>query len=246
VGGRGRPPRVSDPAGALSYFHVSVEETDLVIGVPKDRFSERLAAETTREVEALRRRLELYLKDDPAFLTALEPRPPLPGAPPIVRMMCEAGERVGVGPMAAVAGAVAELVGRRLLARCGEVIVENGGDIFLASRTTRRVGIHAGGSPFSGRIALAIDPQETPIGVCTSSGTVGHSLSLGNADAVVVTADSVALADAAATAAANAVHGDADLERAVALALNVRGVRGAVAIRGDRLAAKGEVRLAPC
>jgi ApbE superfamily uncharacterized protein (UPF0280 family) len=99
-----------------------------------------------------------------------------------VREMADATREVGVGPMAAVAGAIAESVGKELLPYSDEVIVENGGDIFLKTSKERFIGVYAGKSKFTKKIAFSILPDETPLGVCTSSGTVGHSLSFGYAD----------------------------------------------------------------
>jgi ApbE superfamily uncharacterized protein (UPF0280 family) len=146
--------------------------------------------------------------------------------------------------MAAVAGAIAEAVGRELLAFSPEIIVENGGDIFMAIERSRTVGIYAGESPFSGKLALQVDPGETPLGICTSSGTVGHSLSFGRADAVIVVSPSTALADAAATAICNMVQDDDDIPRAVDLAQNIDRVAGVVVIKGERMGMWGRVRLA--
>lgn len=184
-----------------------------------------------------------YLAQHPGFAAALEPVEAEQGAPGIVRDMTEAGRAAGVGPMAAVAGAIAQRVGGRLRRHSPEVIVENGGDIFLATAEARRVVIWAGDSPLSGRIALRIEPEATPLGVCTSSGTVGHSLSLGRADAAVVAARSAALADAAATALGNLVHGPADIEPALARICRIRGVHGALAIVGKHLGAQGRLVL---
>ena len=110
--------------------------------------------------------------------------------------MIFAAQAAGVGPMAAVAGALAEQVGQRLLKSTSEVIIENGGDIFIGARQILTVGVYAGGSPLSLKLGLRIDPAKGIRGICTSSGTVGHSLSFGKADAVCVLSDSCALADA--------------------------------------------------
>ena len=114
--------------------------------------------------------------------------------------MVKAGKNAGVGPMAAVAGAIAEHVGLGLLKSTNHVIVENGGDIFIKTDAPLTVGIFAGKSSLSLRIGIRLSGGPKPMAVCTSSGTVGHSLSLGRADAVCVAADSCAIADAAATA----------------------------------------------
>jgi hypothetical protein len=125
------------------------------------------------------------------------------------------------------------------------VIVENGGDLYLIGTAPRRVLLVAGDSPVSGRVAIALAPGDLPMAVCTSSGTVGHSVSLGTAHAVTVLAADGAVADAAATAAGNLVHGPDDIERALARALAVTGVRGAVVIAGERIGAAGAVTLVP-
>lgn len=229
----------------LIHFQVAVAETDLDIGVRRERFSEQLAAYVEETVRACRGPLEDYIQKDPGFLKALTPYDPLPDAPFIVQTMAEAGRLAGVGPMAAVAGAVAEWVGKLLAKHSRDVIVENGGDIFLRASRIRRVGIFAGNSVLSNRVALEIRPEETPLGICTSSGKVGASLSFGQADAVVVLSPSTPLADAAATACGNLIRSTADLEKALEFAAAIKGVNGAVAIKDDRLAAWGKVKLIP-
>jgi ApbE superfamily uncharacterized protein (UPF0280 family) len=147
--------------------------------------------------------------------------------------------------MAAVAGAIAEAVGRDLLAFSREVIVENGGDIFLKVCKKRLVGVYAGQSAFTRKVGLEILPRETPLGVCTSSGTIGHSLSLGSADAVVVLSPSAALADAAATALCNMVRTAADIPGVIEKARSIEGLRGGTIIVGDKMAVWGKVRIVP-
>jgi hypothetical protein len=147
--------------------------------------------------------------------------------------------------MAAVAGAVAERVARALSERSAEVIVENGGDVYVVGRTARRVLVTAGDSPLSGSAAIELLPADMPVAVCTSSGRVGHSVSLGSAHAVTVVATDGALADAVATAAANRVHSVDDIESALAWAHRVTGVRGVLVIVDDRMGAVGELRLLP-
>ncbi len=143
----------------------------------------------------------------PEFLKSLAPVTAASDAPPLFRTMIEAAEAAGVGPMAAVAGAVAQADGRFLVEDSPQVIVENGGDIFPASREDRLVSIYAGDSPFSQELDIRVGAAQTPIGLCTSSGTVGHSLSLGRSDAVSVLSPSTAMADAAATAGGNLIQG---------------------------------------
>lgn len=229
----------------LVHFQVAVAETDLDIGVRKERFSSELVAWVEEMIRACRRPLEDYIQRDPGFLSALTPYTVLPDAPLMVQTMAEAGRLAGVGPMAAVAGAVAESVGKAISKRSRDVIVENGGDIFLRSSRIRKVGIFAGDSPLSNRVTIEIRPDETPLGICTSSGKVGPSLSFGRADAVVVLSPAVALADAVATACGNLIQSTDDLARALEFASGIRGVKGVLVIKDDRLAVWGSVKLLP-
>ena len=229
----------------LVHFQLAVQETDLDIGVRKDRFSEELVEWVEETIRLCRRPLEDYIQRDPGFVNALTPYVVLPDAPLIVQTMAEAGRLAGVGPMAAVAGAVAEWVGKSIAKRSRDVIVENGGDIFLRTSRIRKVGVFAGDSPLSNRVALEIRPDQTPLGICTSSGKVGPSLSFGKADAVVVLSRSVPLADAVATACGNLVQTVNDLERTLEFASEIPGITGVLVIKDDRLAVWGSVKLLP-
>ena len=222
----------------LAAFTVTVKETDLYI-----RATSNLQRKAHRLVLKYRKQLEQYIEKDPDFLTTLKPLPVPEHAPRIVLDMIEASRQANVGPMAAVAGAVAEWVGQDLLEYSPEIIVENGGDIFLKITRKRIVGIYAGDSPLTGKLGLEIMPQDTPLGVCTSSGTVGHSLSFGKADAVVVTAGSATLADAAATAICNKVSQPDDINSAIELGRNIAGLKGIVIIMGSSIGVWGDVKL---
>lgn len=152
-----------------------------------------------------RQDLERYIADDPFFVATLEPYPLQTGIP-VVDRMAAAGVSAGVGPMAAVAGAIA-CAGVEEMVRAGArlAVIDNGGDIALVSDRTLTVGIHAGSSPYSDRIAFRVPPQDQILGICTSSATVGPSISLGYADAVCVISHNPCLADAWATALCNSV-----------------------------------------
>ena len=223
----------------LVSFNVVVKETDLYI-----RARRLLKDKAFEIVQRQRALLENFITRHPGFLTALTPFPVGDEAPAIVRTMEEAAEKVNVGPMAAVAGAFAEFVGRDLLKFSAEIIVENGGDIFMKTAKSRLVGVYAGeDSPLTGKIALKIEPADTPLGVCTSSGTVGHSLSFGKSDAVVVLSASTALADAAATAIGNIVKEETDIEKALGFARSVTGLVGVAVIINDKMGVWGKVNL---
>jgi ApbE superfamily uncharacterized protein (UPF0280 family) len=222
----------------LVSFNVVIKETDLYISAQKN-----LEAEAREAIIKHRTPLEEYIRSHPLFLHSLEPYAVEDDAPDIVLDMARAAKIANVGPMAAVAGAIAEHVGRDLLVHSPEVIVENGGDIFTKVLRKSLIGIYAGESQFTGKIALEINPEETPLGVCTSSGTVGHSLSLGTADAVIVISRSTSLADAAATAIGNKVVAANDLDVVIEQVKAMAGLAGAVIIKDDKMAIWGDVKL---
>ncbi|MFC1984864.1 UPF0280 family protein [Chloroflexota bacterium] len=223
---------------SLISFNVTVKETDLYI-----RASRNLKSKALKLVLEYRDILERYIERHPLFLTALEPLPANDNAPRIVNTMLESARKAGVGPMASVAGAIAEFVGTELLAFSPEVIVENGGDIYLKSLGEMIVGIYAGKSPLTGKIGLEINGEDTPLGICTSSGTVGHSLSYGEADAVVVLSQSATLADAAATAIGNLIKQQADIPGGIEFAKSIEGLRGMLIVKDDKIGLWGEVKI---
>jgi ApbE superfamily uncharacterized protein (UPF0280 family) len=228
-------------SGALATVcRVVVCETDLQI------YSGTLLVEQAREtVLELRGQLAAYIRRHPAFIETLSPWPLDDPAPPVVRAMIRAGCRAGVGPMAAVAGAIAQGVGEALLAHSPEVIVENGGDLFLQTRASVVIGLFAGASPLSLKVGLRLPGATGPLAVCTSSGTLGHSRSFGRADAACLLSADAALADAAATAVGNRVQRAADIATAIDFAKSIEGITGAVVVCGDRIGAWGAVELVP-
>ncbi|MDP3730570.1 MAG: UPF0280 family protein [Candidatus Omnitrophota bacterium] len=223
----------------LVTFEVKERETDLLISASKN-----LEAASREAILNYRQDIELYIKAHRDFFTSLEPIDVDGDAPKIVKAMADAGKKASVGPMAAVAGAIAEFAGRDLLAYTDEVIVENGGDIFVKTKVRRILGVYAGeNSPFSGRLALEISPSDMGTGVCTSSGTVSHSLSFGKADAVLIVSNNTALADAVATAAGNAVKGPGSIEKGIDIARAIEGVSGVLILVGDKMGSWGEIKL---
>jgi ApbE superfamily uncharacterized protein (UPF0280 family) len=222
----------------LVKFEVIVKETDLLVRAEKD-----LSKETRDSVLKYRHQLETYIALNPEFSKSLVPLRDDPYAPQIVREMIQSSQLAHVGPMAAVAGAMAESVSKDLLQLSKEVIVENGGDIYLATSKKRTIGIYAGDSPLSLKIGIVIEPEETPLGICTSSGTVGPSLSFGKANAVCILAKSSALADAAATAVGNVVKEKKDIEWALERGKKITGVLGVLIILGDKMGVWGNMKL---
>jgi ApbE superfamily uncharacterized protein (UPF0280 family) len=222
----------------LVSFNVVSKETDLYI-----RASSDLSIKARKLVLEYRRQIEGYIAQHPSFASSLKPLPVTEEAPPIVREMTDATRKFSVGPMASVAGAIAQFVGCGLLDHSPEVIVENGGDIFINSSRDRVIAIYAGKSPLSGRLGLEIKGEETPLGVCTSSGTVGHSLSLGRADAVVVVAESATLADAAATAIGNIISQAEDISAGIEMAQRNRELLGVLIIKNDKIGIWGRIKI---
>jgi len=227
-------------ADNLVKFEVIEKETDLLILAEKNLYDRALALVIKHRAE-----LERYIRNDPQFQKTYAPHRLHYDAPPIARSMAWAARRAKVGPMAAVAGAMAEFVGKELLAYTSEVIVENGGDIFLKIKQPRKVGIFAGSSPFSEKIAIEVDPRPHSFSVCTSSGTVGPSFSFGKADAVVIVASNAALADAAATAVGNVVKEISDIDKGLQVGKKIKGLDGILIIKDDHLGVLGKIKIVP-
>jgi uncharacterized protein len=194
------------------------------------------------EIKRQRAILEGYIERHAEFKTTLVPIPLLDDAPEIALRMARAAEPCGVGPMAAVAGAMAELAADAARRRgAEEAIVENGGDIFLDSPEEVLVGLYAGAHPLSGRLALRIKPSDMPLSVCSSSSRFGHSLSFGDCDLATIVARSGALADAAATLAGNCVRCVDDIESTLRRVSSIPGILGLLIIKDDKVGVSGNL-----
>ena len=222
----------------LISFRVLIKETDLLVSASKD-----LSKQTRYRVHHYRRQLEDYIKSKPDFLSTLLPYPEDPFAPEIIREMISATRIFDVGPMAAVAGTIAQLVGRDLLKHTEELIVENGGDIFLKAKRPITVSIFAGSSKFNDKLGVVIYPEQMPTGICTSSATVGHSLSLGTADSVCIVANKASIADAAATTLGNKITDRFKLKKEIESMKESKNIKGGVVIIGKTMASWGEIEL---
>lgn len=227
------------PAFGEVGFQVVVEETDLFVLAPAD-----LSRETVDAVRELRGQVKNHMLLHPDFGESLEPVAVSGTAPEVVRRMARAGELCGVGPMAAVAGTMAQMVAEALHAGRGDVIVENGGDVFLHSSRERVVALLPdpdGGS----HVGIRLASDRFPMAVCSSSGRIGHSLSLGCGDLVTVLSKDGAFADAAATALCNLLENGNDVERVLerAKALAPAGLEGVFAQCGQKVAAWGDLEL---
>jgi ApbE superfamily uncharacterized protein (UPF0280 family) len=222
----------------LEAFQVTVKETDLHIQADTDLTKKALSA-----VLQCRGYLESVIDRWPWFKTSLVPLTIEEPVPVIIREMLDAARLADVGPMAAVAGAVAEFTGKALLKDSKEVIVENGGDIFLKTNSETVFRIFAGKSPLSMKTGIRVPQKDLPYGLCTSSGTLGHSKSFGKADAVTVIATSCPLADATATALGNRIKSAGDIQQTIHTGKAIQGIQGIVIIKGKQLGIWGDLEL---
>lgn len=228
------------------FFPATLRESDLWIGVPHTDFQENMMAAAHKELQRLRDILDSYIQVNPGFSTSLDPislSSESIAIPEEIRIMLKCGQLTRTGPMSAVAGLFAEFVGKRLEIdfKLEEVVVENGGDLYLRNNSELVSVIHAGKSPLSDKMAFSIPPGAR--GICTSSGTLGHSLSLGRADALTVISESTALADAWATALANEVKNPGDMEAVLDKVSELPDIQACAVIAGDQIGVRGEIEL---
>ena len=223
------------------WFSVKFLESDLWIGVDSGSYSQSMEADTYTLLVDLRRAMDAYLLMDPQYKAALQPYDAGLEAPDILKEMSRVSHKTGIGPMSAVAGAVALKVAEFLKSRYGvkEVIVENGGDIYADATADMDIAVFAGQSPLSEKVGLHIPASAFPCGICTSSGTVGPSLSLGKADAMLIVCRDVLLADSYATAMANRIKTVNDLQPVIEQIQNIPEILGALAVKDDKLAVCG-------
>ncbi len=220
----------------LKSYNVTVRESDLFISSSVD-----LSAQVEYSLLKQRTYLETYIKNNPQFLKSLLPLPYDKLAPPIIRDMLEKSRLCGVGPMAAVAGAVSQFIGLELMNHSETLIIENGGDIFLNSPDKLNVSVYAGESPLSYKVNFSVQPDKMPLGVCTSSATVGPSLNFGKADAICVISPSAALSDAAASAIGNRVKNKKDIKPALEFGMTIKDLSGIIIIHGSDMGAIGDI-----
>ena len=217
--------------------HYRLKETIVTIGADSEDFVE-VAKNSIQKQRSL---LENYIRSDPFFRVTLEPYEVLNSAPEIVCRMAGAGQAVDIGPMGAVAGTIAWMAVEDMVdAGAKYAFVDNGGDVALFTDRPLMIGVYAGESSIKD-LVLEIQPTNEIMGICTSSGTVGPSISFGNADAALVVSHDVSLADAAATALGNVVVDNEGLEIAFNKVKNVEGISGALVVKSDKFAVWGKL-----
>lgn len=226
-------------ADDLYYFQIKEDQTDLYIGVDEKALD--LKKIVLAEVKKQREAIYHYERSHPGFIQALSPLADNPKALPIIKEMLQAGRQTGIGPMGAVAGAMVKQIGQVISPFSDTIIIENGGDLFIRSTKTRRISLYTKNPYFKG-LALKIKAMPS-LGICTSSGTLGHSLSFGKADSVTVISENPALADAAATALGNRIKGAGDIEEGLAWIKKLWGIKGVLVTIDDKLGAWGDIEL---
>lgn len=234
-----KPRSYRDWIAADDLFKTSacVKETDVVI------LSDKPVDEdyAVTRIKFYRSQIENYISRDNRFFTSLKPISVELTAPAIIKKMAQAAKTAGVGPMAAVAGAIAECLGRDLLKRGAKnIIIENGGDVFLKISRPIKAAIYTGKSKFWKNLFIKVSANRNSFGMCASSGTTGHSLNFGRADNAVVIAKNAFLADAVATAIANRVQDKKSLNAALEFAGSLKGVSAAIIIFQKNLASFGK------
>lgn len=226
-------------------FTVQYLETDLWIGVDPQSYNPAMEEVALTCIKNLRNKLDEYIKKEPFFKKSLKPFEPSAGAPDGALEMAKAAARADVGPMASVAGYFARETGDAILQNfsAGELVIENGGDIYAMLNDDLVLSVYAGESPLSERVALVIKANKKRLGICTSAGTVGPSLSFGKADALVVIAEDVLLADAFATAFGNKVKKPDDVEKVINQCSKYPEILSMLIICDDKIGIKGEYEI---
>lgn len=231
--------------GRWNCFTLQYKETDVWIGVDKDSYLPEMPAYCQELICRLRKEMDEYLLTDPCYRTALVPYEAKESAPEILKQMSAAARRTGIGPMSAVAGAVAFHIVEALKREYGirECIVENGGDIYADIQEDMDVSVFAGASPLSEKVGLHIDAAEAPLGICTSSGTVGPSLSFGKADAVMIICKDALLADSYATRFTNLIQRAEDIPPVLEEIRTTQEILSALIIQGDKMGVIGKFEM---
>lgn len=221
----------------MAFVHAKVEIAETAATIAAEG---RFVEAAVDAIKAARREVERQVRRDPFFLATLEPCTPADAAPTVARM-CAAAALAGVGPMAAVAGAVAQAGLEAMVAQgCTHGWVDNGGDVALVLDTPVTMEVfHEPGARTA--FGLRLEPAECMFGVCTSSGRLGHSISLGDADVTVAIADSAVLADALATAIGNRVRGRESLAACFDPFKGVPGMVGGLAMFDGEVAVHGRL-----
>jgi ApbE superfamily uncharacterized protein (UPF0280 family) len=227
----------------VSAYVVREQESDLWIGISSECKAEGFEDAVLEKMKEIRLLLNQYIHSFPLFNTSFKPLNIENCDPPIIKKMKVAGLAAGTGPMAAVAGLIAEEIGLFISDHFSpdEIIIENGGDIYISLKNDMVISIDSGGNNKFGSLGIIVNPEYSPLGICTSSGMFGHSISLGKADSVTVACRSTPLADAWATSIGNRVQQAEDIEKAIELFRDE--FLSLICIKDDKIGIKGCLEL---
>ncbi len=228
-------------------FEINYKDSNLWIGIDKKSFNPLIPFFALNKLTEIREILEEYIQKEPEFKSSLKPVALLPGAPEIALIMAMASRKAGTGPMAAVAGAFSEYIGKAVYKEFSveEIVVENGGDIWMNIENDILISVYAGNSPFSEKISVEIKAGFSPLGICTSAGKVGPSFSFGNADAVMVACKDASLADALATAIGNNIKQAADIDIQQNNFKNFNEILSLIIVCEDKIGVSGKFKIKP-
>ncbi len=224
-------------------FRSLYRETDLWVAVSREYSVKDVEVCTLQRIKHYRNIIENHIRRQPEFRTSLVPVFAITDVEPVIAEMYRASSAAFTGPMAAVAGAIAQFVCNDLIHEfnLAEVVVENGGDIFLKLDSEATISVYAGTSSLSEKISLLLKPEETPLSVCTSSATIGHAFSMGKADACMIACQSGALADAYATQFCNKVKSKDQVLEITETALRKPEILSVVIIMDDMVGLGGKL-----
>lgn len=229
--------RISQEEVSLIRRHFELNETIVTIIAEKEIHIEA----AVDAIKKCRREIEQFIQRDRRFEATLEPYKCPNNAPEIIKRMCRSSEKFNIGPMSTVAGIIAEYAVKAMISKGAKhAIVDNGGDMALVSNRKVNIGLYTG-NQYTGQFAFQVPPQDKILGICTSSGKVGHSFSFGSADSVTIFSNDVAVADAAATAFGNLVNSTEDIQRASKILDNVKEIIGATTVIDNKIGFYGKV-----
>lgn len=226
-------------------FIVCYKDSDLWIGIDKNSYCDEMVEFTKQKLITIRSQIESYIIQHPEFESSFYPIKIQSNATEIILTMAKAAEKANTGPMAAVAGAISEYLANEIQNEYAieEIAIENGGDLYLSLKRNMVLSVYAGTSPLSGKIGIEIPAKETPLGVCTSAGTVGPSVSFGKADAVVVACKNTATADTYATAIGNKVKSSENIEKELNICNTHPDILSLLIVCNDKMGIKGKYEL---
>lgn len=227
----------------FDYFSSIYLETDLLIGHTRTENIHDLKSSCSLEIKKLRLELDAFISDHPEFITSMVPLAYDGISNENIIELLQAGKIAGTGPMAGIAGLFSKNIGKYLKQSYDfrEIIVENGGDIFAQIAEPLKVSVYAGNSALSNKLGVIIQPGRW--GICTSSGTVGHSKSFGKADALTIISRSPVIADTLATSLANRIQKEEDIEEVLEYSVQYEEIEGILIIVGDKVGIRGEVEI---